>query len=63
MCYLRNPRNIKLFLSGYPTGKTGDRGDRKDFYVKKFCVPFLFPNFKPALSDNCALGKEVLSGL
>ena len=26
---------------GYPTGKTGDRGDQTEFYVLKFYVPFL----------------------
>ena len=30
-------------MSGYPTGRTGDRGDRKEFYVQKFYVPFLLP--------------------
>ena len=30
-------------MSGYPTGRTGDRGDRKKFYVQKFYVPFLLP--------------------
>ena len=42
VCHLRNPRNINL-LSGYPTGKTGHRGDRTEFYVPKFYVPFLLP--------------------
>ena len=27
-------------MSGYPTGRTGDRGDQKKFYVQKFYVPF-----------------------
>ena len=31
----RNPRNINLFVR-YPTGRTGDRGDRKKFYVQRF---------------------------
>ena len=44
MCYLRNPRNI-IFFSGYPTGKTGDRGDWTEFYVLKFYVPFLLPSY------------------
>ena len=26
-----------------PTGKTGDRGERTEFYVLKFYVPFLLP--------------------
>ena len=28
-------------MSGYPTGRTGDRGDQKKFYVQKFYVPSL----------------------
>ena len=32
-------------MSGYLTGKTGDRGDRTEFYVPKFYVPFLLPIF------------------
>ena len=30
-------------MSGYPTGRTGDRGDQTEFYVPKFYVPFLLP--------------------
>ena len=30
-----------IFLSGYPTGKTGDRGDRTECHVPEFYVPSL----------------------
>ena len=33
------PKEHKSFLSGYPTGRTGDRGDRKKFHVLKFLLP------------------------
>ena len=32
-----------FFFFGYLTGKTGDTGDRTEFYVLKFYVPFLLP--------------------
>ena len=34
--YVLSPEPIENLLSGYPTGKTGDRGDRTEFYVIKF---------------------------
>ena len=46
VCYPWNPRNTNL-LSGYPTGQTGDRGDRTEFYV-----PFLLPNFREQIKPT-----------
>ena len=37
------PKEHQISLSGYPTGRTGERGDRKKFYVQTFYVPFLLP--------------------
>ena len=37
------PKEHNFLLSGRPAGRTGDRGDRKDFYMLKFDVPFLVP--------------------
>ena len=31
------PKEHKSFLSGGPTGKTGDQGDQTEFYVLRFC--------------------------
>ena len=36
---LRNARNVSN-LPGFPVGRSGDRGDRQEFYVKKFYVFF-----------------------
>ena len=44
MCRARNPRKIKTFSSGYPSGRIGDRDDRKFVYVPNVCVPFLAPD-------------------
>ena len=44
-----------------PTGKTGDRSDRTEFYVKKFYVPFLLPN-KPQFF-LCPVGLGTTPGL
>ena len=46
MCYPRGTQGIQIFLSGFPTGRTSDRGHRKEFYVQKFYVPFLLPKEK-----------------
>ena len=53
MCCLRNPGNIDL-LSGYPTGKTGDRGDRTKFNVPTFfmCLFCYLSNSKAFQDGN-----------
>ena len=44
---------MKIFLPGYPTGKTGDQGDQTEFYGPKFYVPFLLPmNFSIILNPG-----------
>ena len=44
LCTIFGTQGREIFLSGYPTGRTSDRGDRKKFCVQKFYVPFLRPN-------------------
>ena len=41
------PKKHIFFLSGHPTARTGDRGDRKKFYVQEFYEPFLHPKKAP----------------
>ena len=48
----RADRKHTFLLSGYPTGKTGDRGDRTELYVRKFYVPFLRPTIGPQLAQG-----------
>ena len=51
MYSLRNPRNIYL-LSGYPAGRTGDWGNRTEFDVLKFYVPFFVPRVDPKVTKR-----------
>ena len=39
-------QGTSIFLPG-STGKTGERGDRTEFYVLEFCVPCLLPKSEP----------------
>ena len=36
LCAILGTQKTQIFWSGYPTGRTGDRGDRTKFYVLKF---------------------------
>ena len=36
LCSTLETQGTQFVLPGYPTGKTGDRGDRTEFYVLKF---------------------------
>ena len=51
LCASFGTQGTEVFLSGYPTEKTGDRGDRTEFYVLEFYVPFLLPTVLPKCAD------------
>ena len=40
LCAILGTQGIQSFLLGYPTGKVGDQGDRTEFCVPSFYVPF-----------------------
>ena len=48
-----------FFLSGYPTGKAGDRGDRTEFHVVKFYVSFLLPVFGHLTSQKLVTFNDI----
>ena len=58
LCYPQNPRNINL-LFGYPTGVTGDRGDRTEFMCQSFmCLYAPFKTGKKKSTKIYFLGPE-----